>query len=105
MYCFELKQKHYKYCFMRNCYSYTLAKRISWLLLMWLFTAVSLNAQTNINIGTGTTGNGATEYPCPLQDYWEGSRAQYLYKASELIAAGMGPGMISAIKYNVISRT
>lgn len=64
---------------------------------------VRVSAQTDISIGTGTTGNGSTGYPCPLQDYYEGSRAQYLFKASELTAAGMGPGMISAIKFNVIN--
>lgn len=61
-----------------------------------------VNAQVDINIGTGTVGNAGTNgYPCPLQDYYEGSRAQYLYKASELLAAGMVPGTISAIKFNV----
>src|SRR5690606_36869079 len=42
-------------------------------------------------------------YPASLQDYYEGSGAQYLYQASELVAAGMGPGMISAIKFNVVA--
>ena len=60
-------------------------------------------AQLDINIGTGTVGNGTTVYPCPLQDFYEGQRAQYLYRASELAAAGMGPGLITAIKFNVIS--
>ncbi|MEN9525123.1 MAG: hypothetical protein RLZZ256_507, partial [Bacteroidota bacterium] len=60
-------------------------------------------AQLDINIGTGTVGNGTTVYPCPLQDFYEGSRMQYLYRASELTAAGMGPGLITAIKFNVVS--
>jgi trimeric autotransporter adhesin len=63
-----------------------------------------LNAQIDITIGTGTVGNTTTTYPCPLQDFYEGSRMQYLYRASELTAAGMGPGTISSIKYNVISQ-
>lgn len=71
--------------------------------LLTIITALQLSAQTDISIGTGTTGNGATTYPCPIQDRYEGSRMQYLYRASELTAAGMGPGNISAIKYNVIS--
>ncbi|MFM7671831.1 MAG: gliding motility-associated C-terminal domain-containing protein [Bacteroidota bacterium] len=60
-------------------------------------------AQLDINIGTGTVGNGTTTYPCPLQDFYEGQRAQYLYRASELTAAGMGPGIITSIKFNVVS--
>ncbi|HEU4553000.1 MAG TPA: gliding motility-associated C-terminal domain-containing protein [Chitinophaga sp.] len=67
-----------------------------------LLLAARSTAQTDISIGTGTTGNGSTfSYPCPLQDYYEGSRAQYLFRAAELTAAGMGPGMITAIKFNV----
>ena len=60
-------------------------------------------AQTDIIIGTGTASNGTTVSPCPLQDYNEGTRAQYLYRASELTAAGMSSGVISAIKFNVSS--
>lgn len=65
-----------------------------------LFASLNLRAQTDITIGTGTAGNGNT-YPAPLQDWYEGSRAQFLYKASELMAAGMSPGNINAIKFNV----
>ncbi len=57
-------------------------------------------SQTDINIGTGTAGNANT-YPCPLQDWYEGSRAQYLFRASELNAAGMAAGNINAIRFNV----
>ncbi|TWI84509.1 right-handed parallel beta-helix repeat-containing protein [Chitinophaga japonensis] len=72
--------------------------------LFLLLLSSSAMAQIDINIGTGTTGNGSgNSYPAPIQDYYEGSRAQYLYLASELIAAGMGPGMISAIKFNVVA--
>jgi hypothetical protein len=89
--------------YMRNCYSYLTGRKNTWLLAILLLSVFQLNAQTDIAIGTGTTGNGNTTYPCPLADYWEGSRAQYLFRASELIAAGMGPGNINAIKFNVIS--
>jgi gliding motility-associated-like protein len=60
-------------------------------------------AQTDYSIGTGTLGNTTTTYPCPIQDYFEGSRAQYLWIASELSAAGMGPGMINSIKFNIVN--
>ncbi|NDC78688.1 MAG: hypothetical protein EBZ67_12560, partial [Chitinophagia bacterium] len=58
-----------------------------------------LFAQTFINIGSGTTTNTTSGYPCPVADYWEGHRAQYLYRASELNAAGMVTGFINAIRF------
>ncbi|MFN4893027.1 MAG: hypothetical protein ACK5G0_04600, partial [Bacteroidota bacterium] len=78
---------------------------VSSFLLMIAFLSVpkQAQAQLDINIGTGTVGNGTTTYPCPLQDFYEGQRAQYLYRASELLAAGMGPGLITSIKFNVVS--
>lgn len=39
--------------------------------------------------------------PAPFYDWFEGDRQQYLFLASELTAAGMGPGIITAIKWNV----
>lgn len=87
---------------MRNGYSYRLVKKTGWLILM-LFATLRLNAQIDISIGNGTTGNPDNTYPCPIQDWFEGSRAQYLYLASELSAAGMGPGTIQAIKFNVLN--
>ncbi len=74
-----------------------------YLLLVAICLQLAAFSQTDIPIGTSTTGNTATTYPCPLQDFYEGSRMQFLYLASELTAAGMGPGNISAIKYNVTS--
>lgn len=87
---------------MRNGYSYTLINKITWLLLI-LATAFQLNAQTDINIGTGTSGNSGSTFPCPIQDWYEGSRAQFLYQGTELSAAGMGPGNIVSIKFNVLN--
>ncbi|MFL5743061.1 MAG: gliding motility-associated C-terminal domain-containing protein [Niastella sp.] len=76
--------------------------RRGYLLLLLLFIAFQSKAQVDIPIGTGTTGNDNQSYPCPIQDWFEGSRAQYLYQASELTAAGMGAGTISSIKFNVL---
>jgi gliding motility-associated-like protein len=67
--------------------------------LLLVLSLQTLQAQTDISIGTGTLGNTTSSYPCPLGDYWEGQRAQYLYRASELTAAGMAPGFITAIKF------
>lgn len=86
---------------MRKLYS-LVVRRYRVLLFVFLLTASSqVKAQIDISIGTGTVGNDNTTYPCPLQDFYEGSRMQFLYLASELQAAGMGPGTINSLKYNV----
>jgi trimeric autotransporter adhesin len=85
---------------MRKLYKLVIM-RIIFTLLTGLFFSIQSFSQSDITIGTGTVGNISTGYPCPLQDRYEGSRAQFLYLASELTAAGMTTGNISAIKYNV----
>ncbi|UPK71780.1 gliding motility-associated C-terminal domain-containing protein [Chitinophaga filiformis] len=72
-------------------------------LVILLLSALPLCAQVDITIGSNSGANGNSTYPCPIQDYYEGSRAQYLYRASELIAAGMQPGFINAVKFTVNS--
>ncbi|RYZ24611.1 MAG: hypothetical protein EOO16_00490 [Chitinophagaceae bacterium] len=79
-----------------------LLTRSLFLLLVLLGSVAKMQAQIDITIGTGTAANTSSTYPTPLQDFYEGSRAQYLYRASELLAAGMSPGFISAIKFNVV---
>ncbi|BAV06730.1 Ig-like domain-containing protein [Filimonas lacunae] len=73
-------------------------------MLLILSIVIQSNAQVNTSIGTGTATNDAWQSPCPLQDGAGGNRAQYLYRASELIAAGMGPGNISAVAFTVVDR-
>ncbi|MCW3467601.1 right-handed parallel beta-helix repeat-containing protein [Chitinophaga nivalis] len=85
---------------MRNC-TIRFLRRTTLLMGVLLMLVCRLAAQTDIKIGTDTTGNTNTGYPCPLQDYFEGSRAQYLFRASELRAAGMNTGAITAIKFLV----
>lgn len=71
-------------------------------------TARRANAQIDYPIGHADGYNPATPswfmgaYPCPLQDYSEAARGQYLYLASELVSAGMRPGEINAIKFTVV---
>ena len=43
-------------------------------------------------VGTGTATNGANGVPCPFGDIYAGQRAQYIYLASELSAAGLSSG-------------
>jgi len=78
------------------------AKKSSLLVLICAFLISNRTmAQINVTIGTGTTTNSGTGYPCALQDYYEGSRMQFLYLASEMTAAGMSAGNIDTIKYRI----
>jgi hypothetical protein len=54
-----------------------------------------------VNIGTGTEVNGTTGAPTPYGTYYKNFRQQYLILASELIIAGVGPGDITALGFNV----
>lgn len=71
--------------------------------LVLLVLTLSVSSQTDYTIGSGTGSNTNTSYACPIQDYFEGSRSQYLYLASELQAAGMTAGLINSIKFDVSS--
>ena len=62
------------------------------LFLVGLWTTGAM-AQTVI-IGAASGANGTTTYPCPLGDYYTSMRAQYLYTAAELSAAGVTNGSI-----------
>ncbi|MCO5276154.1 MAG: PKD domain-containing protein [Flavobacteriales bacterium] len=46
-------------------------------------------AQNWHTVGTGTASNGPNGVPCPFGDIYAGQRAQYIYLASELTAAGL----------------
>jgi parallel beta-helix repeat protein len=85
---------------MRKRYT-SVVNRAALLVSALLLTVLHVAAQVDIPIGTGSAGNTGSTFPSPIQDYYEGSRAQYLYKASELSAAGMSVGTITAIKFNV----
>lgn len=78
-------------------------QKASLYLVILLCSVLRVSAQVDITIGLNNGANTSTVYPCPLQDYYEGSRAQYLYLASELTAAGMQPGFINAVKFTVNS--
>jgi hypothetical protein len=53
----------------------------------------------SIQIGTGTLVNSSTTYPAIYGNYFSNTRHQILYKASELIAAGVQAGKISSIAF------
>lgn len=56
---------------------------------------------TIINIGNGTAVNSTTGYPAIYSNFYESSRHQILYTASELLANGVVPGKISSISWNI----
>ncbi len=86
----------------------TVARKVSWKLLPALLVAlcslcsVSVNAQS-WTIGTGTSMYSSTSTipPSPLGYYSPTARAQYIYTAAELTAAGMTAGPIHQIGFNV----
>jgi gliding motility-associated-like protein len=52
-------------------------------------------------IGNGTSVNTASGYPTPYSNYFESSHMQFLYRATELTAAGISAGKLSSIGFNV----
>lgn len=54
-----------------------------------------------IQIGTGTMVNGNTSYPAIYSNWYKNARHQILYRAAELTAAGILPGKISSIAFNI----
>jgi hypothetical protein len=70
------------------------------LVAMMLVPAFSFG-QIYYPIGTGTATNSTTSYPCPLGNWYDGLREQYLFTASELASAGFAAGTISEIAFDV----
>ena len=62
------------------------------------------NIQINgITIGAGTVQNGNTSYPAPYGNWYFSAKNQFIFKASELIEAGINPGNIDSIAFDVVS--
>lgn len=55
----------------------------------------------SVTVGTATTSNTSTAYPSVYGSFWGGARTQFVLRASELIAAGLQPGNITAITFDV----
>ncbi|BAV04035.1 gliding motility-associated C-terminal domain-containing protein [Filimonas lacunae] len=86
---------------LRKVFISVAGRRLFLLLLVSCFSFSVSRAQITIPVGAANGANGETDYPCPLQDYFESSRMQFLYLASELKAAGMDSGFIKSISYKV----
>ncbi|MDD3534520.1 MAG: carboxypeptidase regulatory-like domain-containing protein [Candidatus Cloacimonetes bacterium] len=54
-----------------------------------------------VQIGTDTQVNGETGSPAPYGTWYKAFREQYLYRASEIYAAGGAPGLITSLAFNV----
>ena len=55
----------------------------------------------NVQIGEGVATNGGTWYPAPYGNWYWSARNQMLYKADELIAAGLTAGPIDSLGWDV----
>lgn len=52
-------------------------------------------------VGTGTVVNTTFGYPSPYGGFYWGARHQFLILASELTAAGINPGLLSSLAFDV----
>ena len=53
----------------------------------------------SLQVGTNDILVGGTSYPSPLGNWYWGTRHQMVYRASELIAAGVQPGNLSGLAF------
>lgn len=75
-----------------------------------LAAALLLGAENQVaaqpfKIGGGSGSNTSTQYPTPFGNRNDGQRAQYIYRASELINAGMKAGWIDSLGFRVTDIT
>ncbi len=68
-----------------------------------LSTSGSCTSPNQITIGNGTQVNTTTSYPAIYSNWYKNARHQILYLASELSAAGVLPGKISSVAFNITS--
>jgi hypothetical protein len=57
----------------------------------------------NVTIGNGTDQNSPYDYPAPYGNWYWASKTQMIIPASELLAAGLTPGSIDSIAFDVVS--
>ena len=57
----------------------------------------------DFQIGTDNNITGIYEYPNPLGTYWWGNKEQFLIRAEELVALGIGAGPILSLSFNTIT--
>jgi hypothetical protein len=57
----------------------------------------------NIQIGFGTIQNSGTDYPAPYGNWYWCAKHQFLFRAEELLAAGLTAGPINSLSFQVSS--
>lgn len=57
-------------------------------------------SSSTVQVGTGTTTGSGSSYT-PYNGFWESGHHQYLFRASELISAGVQPGKLSSVAFNL----
>jgi gliding motility-associated-like protein len=60
-------------------------------------------ATSTQTIGTNSSQNTSTDYPCVYGNWYSNEKYQLLYSAADLLAAGVTPGKISSIAFDVVS--
>lgn len=68
-----------------------------------LSTGSPCSSPNMVPVGTGTVQNSNTSMPCVFGNWFKNNRQQFLYTAAELLAAGVTPGKISSLAFDVIS--
>lgn len=53
-----------------------------------------------LTVGAGALTNNLASYPSPYAKWWNDAHQQFLYRASELTAMGIGMGYITSIAFN-----
>lgn len=66
-----------------------------------LSSSGSCTSPNLVSLGNGTQSNTSTSYPAIYSNFYKNARHQILYLASELLAAGVLPGKISSVAFNV----
>ncbi|MFM7078996.1 MAG: lamin tail domain-containing protein, partial [Bacteroidota bacterium] len=56
-----------------------------------------------VAVGTGTQQNSPFDYPAPYGNWYWAAKNQMVVPASELLAAGLAPGPITSIGFDVVS--
>ncbi len=67
----------------------------------WAGTKIVSELTGTAESGNGTITNLNTAYPSPYGNRYRGSRHQFLIPAAELVAAGLIPGQITSLGFNV----
>lgn len=76
-------------------------KKILLLILNSSFIIFNSLGQSTAIIGTGTSFNDQYTYPAPYGNWYWGAKHQILVRASEMTAAGMSAGNITALAFQV----